>query len=151
MSVQYEIVTAERAYLALRDLMSSDVEEFWCLALGPRKEVLGTKMLFRGTVNSCLAHPRDVFRFAVSMNATAVLIAHNHPSGGTIPSMEDLRFTRQLVTASSMMDIPLVDHVIVASQGFTSLRKEGWVRFEQDLSVAIRSWEAIDEMSSRGH
>lgn len=143
MSVQFEIVTAERAYLTLREMVSTDVEEFWCLALGPKKELIASKMLFRGTVDSCLAHPRDVFRFAVSVNASAVLIAHNHPSGETIPSMEDLRFTRQLVTAATLMEIPVVDHVIVATEGYTSMRNDGWVRFEQDLTTAIRSWEAI--------
>ena len=143
MSVHYEIITAERAYLTLRDLVSSDVEEFWCLALGPKKELLGSKMLFRGTVDQCLAHPRDVFRFAVSQNASSVLIAHNHPSGELIPSMEDLRFTRQLVTASSMMQIPVIDHVIVTSKGYMSMRQEGWIRFEQDTSIAIRAWEAM--------
>lgn len=145
MSVQFEILTAERAYLTLSELMSSDVEEFWCLALGPKKEMIASKMLFRGTVDSCLAHPRDVFRFAVSSNASSVLVAHNHPSGELIPSMEDLRFTRQLVTAATLMEIPVVDHLIVTTKGYTSMRKEGWLRFEQETSVAVRAWEAKSE------
>jgi DNA repair protein RadC len=129
--------------------VSSDVEEFWCLALGPKKEVIASKMLFRGTVDSCLAHPRDVFRFAVSMNASSILIAHNHPSGELLPSMEDLRFTRQLVTASSLMEIPVIDHIVMTVKGYLSMRQDRWVRFEQDTSIAIRSWESMGVASAR--
>lgn len=125
-----EIVTAELAFEVLRSCVSSDVEEFWALALGPRKEVLSSRMLFRGTVDSCLVHPRDVFRFALSANASALLVAHNHPSGEMIPSMEDLRFTRQLVRAAALMEIPVVDHIIVTARGFASLRSEGWCAFD---------------------
>lgn len=131
MSVQIEILTAERAYHALSNLVSPDVEEFWALALGPRKELLESKMLFRGTVDSCPVHPRDVFRFACRLNASALLIAHNHPSGESIPSLEDLKITKQLIAASSLMEIPIVDHVIVTSRGYTSLRQDGWCQFEQ--------------------
>ena len=131
MSVQNEILTAERAYNVLTSVVSSDVEEFWALALGPGKELISSKMLFRGTVDQCLAHPRDVFRFACTNNASSILVAHNHPSGELIPSLEDLRFTRQLIAAAAVMSIPLVDHVILTGKGFTSLRQDGWCRFEE--------------------
>jgi DNA repair protein RadC len=93
-------------------------------------------MLFRGTVDSCFVHPRDVFRFAIAENASSLLVAHNHPSGELIPSMEDLRFTRQLVAASALMEIPVVDHVILSSRGYASLRQDGWVCFEREAEIA---------------
>ncbi len=127
-----EITSAERAFDAIRNLVSSDVEEFWALALGPKKNLLASKMIFRGTVDSCLVHPRDIFRFACDSNASSVLVAHNHPSGDLIPSMEDLRFTRQLVRASQLMEIPIVDHLILTAKGYSSLRSDGWCRFESD-------------------
>jgi DNA repair protein RadC len=137
MGVNVEILTAERAHGALTGIVSQDVEEFWALALGPKKDLIASKMLFRGTVDSCAVHPRDIFRFACSVNASAILVAHNHPSGELIPSMEDLRFTRQLVRASALMEIPVIDHVIVSKKGFVSLRQDGWCRFEQDALAEL--------------
>lgn len=127
-----EVVTAERAYRAVNKLISQDVEEFWALALGPRKELLDVKMIFRGTVDFCLVYPRDIFRFACERNASSFLVVHNHPSGDLMPSGDDLRLTEQLVQASSLMSIPLVDHVIVSKYGYVSLRAEGWCQFEGD-------------------
>ncbi len=132
MTTVSEIITAERAFTALRELVSSDVEEFWALALGPKKNLIASRMIFRGTVDSCLVHPREIFRFACESNASSVLVAHNHPSGDLIPSMEDLRFTRQLITASGVMEIPVIDHLILTTTGYASLRTQGWCRFEDN-------------------
>jgi DNA repair protein RadC len=137
MNANVEIITAERAFHALIELVSQDVEEFWALALGPKKDLLASKMLFRGTVDSCLVHPRDIFRFAIASNASSLLVAHNHPSGELIPSMEDLRFTRQLVQASGVVEIPLIDHVIISNRGFVSLRQDGWCRFEEARTLNV--------------
>lgn len=124
-----EILTSDQAYDHLKELAKSDIEELWVLALGPKKSLLNRKMLFRGTVDSCLVHPRDVFRFACAENASSILIAHNHPSGDLSPSYEDLRFTQQLIDASVFMEIPVIDHLIVTSESYTSLRTEGWCQF----------------------
>lgn len=131
-----EITSASMAFEEIRAEVSQDVEEFWALALGPKKNLLAKKMMFRGTVDSCLVHPRDIFRFACQTNASSVLVAHNHPSGDLIPSMEDLRFTRQLVKAAQMMEIPVIDHLIITTQGYSSLRSEGWCRFEGEALKA---------------
>jgi DNA repair protein RadC len=124
-----EITNADLAFRAVENLQRAEVEEFWTLALGPRKNLLKRKMMFRGTVDLCLVHPRDIFRFACNENASSILVAHNHPSGDAAPSPEDLRFTRQLVSASRLMEIPLVDHLIVTPRGFISLSREGWCGF----------------------
>lgn len=124
-----EITSAERAYRALKVLAAAEVEEFWTLALGPNKLLLRGKMLFRGTVDSCLVHPRDVFRFACRENATAVIIAHNHPSCDLQPSEDDLKLTEQLVQAGILMEIPILDHLIVTKTGFASFARNRWCRF----------------------
>lgn len=128
--MKVEITSAEKAFETLRDKVSVDVEEFWALALGPKKTLLASRMIFRGTVDSCLVHPRDIFRFACLENASSLLVAHNHPSGDLAPSQEDLRFTRQLLKAADVMEIPIVDHVILTRTGYASLRSDGWCRFE---------------------
>jgi DNA repair protein RadC len=128
--VKVEITTAEKAFETLRDKVSVDVEEFWALALGPKKTLLASRMIFRGTVDSCLVHPRDIFRFACLENASSLLVAHNHPSGDLVPSQEDLRFTRQLLRAAEVMEIPIVDHLILTTSSYASLRSDGWCRFD---------------------
>lgn len=132
-----DITTAERAFFAIKDLIGRDVEEFWALALGPKKNLIASRMIFRGTVDSCVVHPREIFRFAYQTNASSLLVAHNHPSGDLIPSMEDLRFTRQLVNAAALMEIPIVDHLILTETGYASLRAEGWCRFESPVETRV--------------
>lgn len=123
------ITTAEQAFLTLTDLTMSEVEEFWVLALGPNKVLLRSAMIFRGTVDACLVHPRDVFRFACLENASGLIVAHNHPSGDLNPSSQDLAFTRQLLKASVILEIPLLDHLIVGRATFVSFARQGWCRF----------------------
>jgi len=124
-----EITTAEAGFLTLRDLMVAEVEEFWTLALGPTKGLLQSRMIFRGTVDSCLVHPRDIFRFACMSNASTIIVAHNHPSGDRSASDQDILITRRLIRAAKIMEIPLIDHLIITKNGFSSFAREGWCRF----------------------
>ena len=124
-----EINTAEKAYACLKDCLTNDAEEVWALALDPRKNLLRRKMIFRGTVDACLVHPRDIFRFACLTNASSLIIAHNHPSGDLLPSEQDIIFTQQLLRAARILQIPVVDHLILAKSGFSSFANEGWCRF----------------------
>lgn len=124
-----EILSAIQVYEHLKTKVAKDVEEFWALALGPKKSLLRSKMLFRGTVDFCLVHPRDVFRFACSANASSLIVAHNHPSGDLFPSAQDLVITDQLIAAGHLFEIPIVDHVLLTEQGYASFAQNGWGRF----------------------
>lgn len=114
---------------------SLDREVFWMLALDGRNRLKRPPFrISEGTLNASLVHPREVFREAVRANAAAVVVAHNHPSGDPSPSREDVRVTRQLIEASKILQIDLLDHVILgqASEGkdeFFSLRESGLVAF----------------------
>ena len=123
------ITTAFAAFQAIECRIRPDVEEFWALALGPTKTLLRSEMLFRGTVDSCLVHPRDVFRFACRHNASSLIVAHNHPSGDSEPSEQDLLITRKLIRASKLFEIPLLDHLIITHGSFSSFAVKGWCRF----------------------
>ncbi len=125
------ITSAEAAHSVLKKLMRKDVEEFWALALGPSKLLLRAEMIFRGTVDACLIHPRDVFRFACSANASSLLVAHNHPSGDPRPSEQDILITRKLIRAASLFEIPLLDHLILTHDNYVSFAVEGWCRFSE--------------------
>ena len=116
-----KLLNSTQAYRFLKPRMQNDVEELWCVSLTPCKQILNTKCLFRGTVDSCLVHPRDIFRFAYLENASGILIAHNHPSQNLEPSNEDILFTQKLVEASHLLKVSLVDHIIVTDKKFLSL------------------------------
>ena len=126
MAINLEVANAEQAYRWLKHLARLDVEEFWALALGPRKNLLASKMLFRGTVDRCPIHPRDVFRFACMANASSILVAHNHPGNDPEPSEEDFAITERLMCAGELLEIPVVDHLIVAKGGYASFASRGW-------------------------
>ena len=74
-----------------------------------------------GSLNAVLIHPREVFRLAIAENAAAVILVHNHPSGNTEPSKEDIAITRQLVDAGRIVDIRVLDHIIIGGDAYTSL------------------------------
>jgi DNA repair protein RadC len=113
----------------LREKMGlSDVEEFWAVALNPACGVIESRMLFRGTVDSCFIHPRDIFRFGLAHNATSLLVGHNHPSGSSYPSQADCDLTRRLKAAGELLQIPLVDHLIISKIDFYSFAERVWGR-----------------------
>ena len=74
-----------------------------------------------GTINSNIVHPREVFRPALEYGAAAVVLAHNHPSGVSTPSLADIEITKQLIQAGKIIGINLMDHVVITSEGFTSV------------------------------
>ncbi len=108
------------------------VEKFWVLCLNRKNRLRRRVEVSSGTATAALAHPREVFREAIREAATAVVCAHNHPSGDPAPSSADLHLTRQLREAAKAVDIELLDHVIVGrasadptGRGFYSFREAG--------------------------
>ncbi len=129
--------TPEEAVAIFRDLVrAEDVENFWALHLDTRYRLIGKpRQISRGILDASLVHPREVFREAVRSSAAAMILLHNHPSGDTTPSGEDIRITRQLVEAGKVMGIDVLDHVILGRliEGHeiehASLRESGLVEF----------------------
>ena len=100
-------------------------EEVHILALNSVRAVVATKLMFRGTVDFCLFHPRDIFRFAIQANASAFMIAHNHPSGDPTPSPADIKLTKQLKKASLFLQIDFLDHLVLTPYSFVSMKELG--------------------------
>jgi len=94
-----------------------DVEKFWIICLNRKYRLLKRAEITSGTATSSLAHPREVFREAIRCNASAIVAAHNHPSGDPAPSKADLEITRQLRSAAEIVGIELLDHVIIGQPG----------------------------------
>ena len=116
-----------KAYAFLKDRMATSQEEFWAISLNSSLQPLEVEMLFRGTVNSCPIHPRELFRFLFLSQACSFLIAHNHPHGLSLPSRADLSVTRQLWKIGRLIQIPLNDHLILGKEGYSSLADRGFL------------------------
>ncbi len=85
------------------------------------KQLICFKELFRGTVNECNIHPREIFKYAVSSSASSIILVHNHPSGNINPSIKDEILTEKVSELGQSMNIPLIDHIIIGSSGYYSL------------------------------
>ena len=98
--------------------------------MGPRSRYLGALVpaeVSRGSLNQSLVHPREVFAPAIRESAAAILVVHNHPSGDPTPSREDREVTTRLVEAGDLLGVPLLDHVVVADEGYQSFADRGWL------------------------
>ena len=100
-------------------------ELFCCLYLDNRHRVLRFDEMFRGTIDGTSVYPREVVKEALRINAAAVILAHNHPSGVAEPSQADERITRRLKSALELVDIRLLDHLIIGDGKATSLAARG--------------------------
>jgi DNA repair protein RadC len=105
----------------------SSVEEVRVLFLNARNMLLANEAMWRGSVDEASVHVREVISRAIALGATAIIIVHNHPSGDPSPSQQDIRLTRDLIEAGRHMKVTVHDHVIVGSQGRTSMKAAGLI------------------------
>jgi DNA repair protein RadC len=106
-------------------LGSREYEVFCLICLDARYRLLGMIELFRGTVNAAQVHPREVVKESLRLNATAVILAHNHPSGIAEPSEADQLITRHLKSALAVVDIQVLDHLVVSAHEVVSFARRG--------------------------
>lgn len=110
----------------LESLRRSRTEVLGVLALDARQSVLGgLARVAQGSVSHITAEPREVFAAALERRASAIVLAHNHPSGVTDPSPEDVAFTRAMLKAGELLAIPVLDHVVVAERSWFSFLEQG--------------------------
>ena len=93
--------------------------------LDTRNQEIKRETISMGTLNANLVHPREVFEPAIKNNAAQIIVAHNHPSGDAEPSADDLAITKKLAEAGKILGIEVLDHVIVATDKFLSLKEKG--------------------------
>jgi len=115
-----------QAYLRLR-LADKQAELFGCLYLDNRHRVLELRELFQGTIDGTSVYPRVVVQQALQVNAAAVILFHNHPSGVAEPSQADERITRRLKNALELIDVRVLDHFIVAAGDSVSMASRGLI------------------------
>lgn len=120
----YEILKA--IYRQLDD----DQEHLVLLVLNLSQEVSGYKVVSSGNERTSLANGKIVFRNALLLGASSIVVAHNHPSGKLKPSTADINFTNKIIEAGKTLDIPVLDHIILTHKGYISLREERRCKFE---------------------
>ena len=123
---------------AIADLLREEcrpyaVEHFFAILLDTRRRLIRKVHLTNGTLDAAIVHPRDVFRHAVVANASAMVLAHNHPSGDPTPSKADITVTRDLVRAGQLLKIEVLDHIILRRRtderprDFVSMKEMGYI------------------------
>uniref|UniRef100_UPI0039A516D7 JAB domain-containing protein n=1 Tax=Ornithobacterium rhinotracheale TaxID=28251 RepID=UPI0039A516D7 len=120
-----QIKSSQSAYEYLRhELEDLHVEEFWVLFLNQSNRAIAVQKISEGGIAGALVDVRVLFKKAIEMYATAVIVAHNHPSGVPNPSTEDLQITAKIKGAGALLNIPLLDHLIISQSGYYSFADE---------------------------
>ena len=102
------------------DLVYKKQEFFYCLYLDTKKFLIEKKLLFIGTLNNASVHPREIFKYAYLLSSDSIICIHNHPSGDTLPSKEDIVLTNKLVEIGKILGISVIDHIIVGNNNYYS-------------------------------
>jgi len=100
-------------------------EYFLALLLDTRSQLIRVAEISVGSLDTSIVHPREVFKEAISASAASVIFAHNHPSGDTEASEDDIQLTKRLAAAGEIVGIDVLDHIIIGGRGYTSLKREG--------------------------
>jgi len=101
-------------------------EVFILVCLDTKNKVTGLFKVSQGSLNSSIVHPREVFKRALMQNASSIILAHNHPSGDTTPSLEDVSITKRLYEAGNLLGVEVLDHIIVGANGkYKSFKEDG--------------------------
>ena len=123
-----EVPDAKTVFELLRgELIGERRERVLVLLLDARHRLIAQRCVSLGSLMSSVIHPREVFRPAIGLAAAALILVHNHPSGDPTPSVEDHQVTLRLAEAGTLLGIRLLDHVVIAAEGFRSFRDEGWL------------------------
>ncbi len=114
-----------KAITAITNVEGEAQEVFGILILNTKNKIVAVHEISRGTLNSSIVHPREVFKPAILHNAAAIICFHNHPSGDTEPSRDDIEITNRLIEAGKIMGIEILDHIIVGDDRYVSLKEIG--------------------------
>lgn len=115
-----------KVYEYYKDVLGNKQQEhFYCVYLDNKKRVIRDKLLFIGTLNYSIVHPREVFKSAYLLSASSIIVVHNHPTGNVIPSKQDLDLTNNLIAVGNILGIKVVDHVIIGKNNYYSFIENG--------------------------
>lgn len=113
------------ANYVLSEMSVLEQEHFRIMTLNTKKEINFIREISKGTINMTIVHAREVFRAAISDNAHSIILLHNHPTGDPSPSKEDIGLTKNLIEASKIIGIDILDHIIIGDNRYFSFLEEG--------------------------
>ena len=123
-----QILSPNDAYEMIKEQLEGlDREQFIIACLNTKNEPTNISVVAVGTLNKAIVHPREVFKTAILSNAASIMAFHNHPSGETTPSQQDIQLTNRLYEAGELLGIKLLDHLIIGDGTFTSLKEKGYL------------------------
>ena len=112
--------SANKVFDYMKDRFNDNKQEyFYVLYLDTKKYLIDKKLLFIGTINKSVVHPREIFKYAYLLSASSIICVHNHPTGDPTPSKEDILFTKSLIDIGNIQDIKLVDHIIIGKEYYS--------------------------------
>ncbi len=123
-----QILSPNDAYEMIKEQLEGlDREQFIIACLNTKNEPTNITVVSVGTLNKAIVHPREVFKTAILSNAASIMAFHNHPSGETTPSQQDIQLTNRLYEVGELLGIKLLDHLIIGDGTFTSLKEKGYL------------------------
>lgn len=108
-------------YDEVKDL---EQESFYVVYLNSQHEVISVENIFIGTLNQVLIHPREIFKRAYQLSSNSIILVHNHPSGNSMPSSQDINITQNIIDVGGILQINVLDHLIIGRDEFYSIRKQ---------------------------
>jgi DNA repair protein RadC len=111
--------------LLMNEMVGLKQEILKLIMLDTKNNIIGIKDVFKGSLNTSIVHPREIFKEALKKSSSSIIICHNHPSGDPTPSKEDINITIRLKECSKIMGIDLLDHLIIGKYKFVSLKEKG--------------------------
>ena len=116
-------------YLYMKDIFYDKNQEcFYCLYFDSKQKLIDKKLLFIGTINKSIVHPREIFKYAYLLSSSTIICIHNHPSGDVTPSKDDITLTNALVEIGYLQNIPIIDHIIIGKDNYYSFNEHNKIR-----------------------
>ena len=121
-----KLTKPDLVYSYFKNILKDKKQEyFYCIYLDNSKKVLENKLLYIGTINESIIHPREIFKIAYQLSASSIICVHNHPSGNLNPSDKDIQTTVNLKKIGELLGIKIVDHIIITNNGYYSFIEHG--------------------------
>lgn len=129
--VNIELQVSRQNYMPKRSMLYiSRQENFIIVLLNAKNNIISIEDIFKGSIDTSIAEPKEIFREALKYPTSAIILAHNHPSGDTTPSIEDIYVTKRIVEAGKILGIRILDHIIIGDNNFFSLKQNGLIEKE---------------------
>jgi len=123
---QIKIIDSNSVFEYYKNILGDKKQEyFYCIYLDTKNQIIKDKLLFVGTINESLVHPREIFKEAYLLSASSIICIHNHPSGNITPSKNDILITKQLKEVGMLLGINLIDHIIIGKGEYFSFMDNG--------------------------